>query len=78
MREERYGCCGIIIIQGDHSLAMQILKHEWHKIKEEDKSKVRKKISNSCTEVISLFLLFPLAPFITYDTPNGQLFSNHW
>ena len=29
-----------LLIQGDHALAMQILQHEWHKIKEEDKSNV--------------------------------------
>lgn len=28
------------IYKGDHALAMQILQHEWHKIKEEDKSNV--------------------------------------
>ena len=27
-------------LQGDHNLAMQILRHEWQKIKTEDKSKV--------------------------------------
>ena len=28
------------LLQGDHNLAMQILKHEWHKVKEEEKHKV--------------------------------------
>ena len=32
--------CMCVCVQGDHNLAMQILKHEWHKVQEEDKNKV--------------------------------------
>ena len=58
--------------QGDHSLALQILKHEWHKVKEENKSQVCAwVVCYILYELWEEFVLFCLATFTAYDTSDG-------